>query len=301
MPNISLKNIKLNGCLHEFHHKYLKVIILKLYLRKNLILAKTDKNSEKHIQELEEKIIDLSFKLKGKTNDIKLAEETTTKLLGKLTHNLKNPIGVIFSFSEMMLEDLEYYSKEKLEKHIQIIKNSASFSLALLDTISKYSRIQASNFTLKSQRLNYTELVSGILAEFKLKASEKNIDATINLPEKDLFLMLNKDEISQALNAVLNNALRYSNENSTITFTVSEKKNGIETTISDQGIGISETDLAHVFEEFYVVNTYSEDKQKCVGLGLAIAKKIVELHEGEISAKSTLEKGSSFNIILPYN
>ncbi|PKP13396.1 MAG: hypothetical protein CVU08_05635 [Bacteroidetes bacterium HGW-Bacteroidetes-3] len=284
---------------NEIQNKYLNLINLKLYLRKNYILAKTDKNSEKHIQELEEKIIDLSFKLKGKTNDIKLTEETTAKILGKLTHNLKNPIGVIFSFSEMMLEDLEYYSKEKLEKHIQIIKNSASFSLALLDTISKYSRIQSSNFTLKTQRLNYTELVSDILTEFKLKASEKNIDVAIKLPEKDLFLMLNKDEISQALNAVLNNALRYSNENSTVTVTVSEQKNGIETTISDQGIGISETDLAHIFEEFYVVNTYSEDKQKCVGLGLAIAKKIAELHKGEISAKSTLEKGSSFKIMLP--
>jgi signal transduction histidine kinase len=142
-------------------------------------------------------------------------------------------------------------------------------------------------------------LVSDILTEFKLKASEKNIDVAIKLPEKDLFLMLNKDEISQALNAVLNNALRYSNENSTVTVTVSEQKNGIETTISDQGIGISETDLAHIFEEFYVVNTYSEDKQKCVGLGLAIAKKIAELHKGEISAKSTLEKGSSFKIMLP--
>lgn len=286
---------------NEIHHKYLQVIILKLYLRKNTILAKTDKSSEKHLQELEEKIIDLSFKLKSKTNNLKLAEETTAKILGKLTHNLKNPIGVIFSFSEMMLEDLEYYSKEKLEKHLQIIKNSASFSLALLDTISKYSRIQSSNFTLKTQRLNYTELVSDILTEFKLKASEKNIETATKLPEKDLFLMLNKDEISQALNAVLNNALRYSNENSTVTVTVSEQKNGIETTITDQGIGIAETDLPNIFDEFYVVNTYSEDKQKCVGLGLAIAKKIAELHKGEISAKSTLEKGSSFSIILPNN
>lgn len=264
-------------------------------------MAKSSKNSEKYIQELEEKIIDLGFKLKGKTNEIKVTEEITSKILGKLTHNLKNPVGVIFSFSEMMLEDLEGYSHEKLEKHLQIIKNSATFSLALLDTVSKYSRVQSPNFVLKSQHINYTELLSAILNKFKLEASKKNIDVAVKLPENDVFLTVDGAEITLALRAILNNAMRYSNDSSTITITVTELKDTVETTITDQGIGISETDLPNIFEEFYVVNTYSADKQKCVGLGLAIARRIVELHNGKISAKSTLEKGSSFKIRFPKN
>jgi len=264
-------------------------------------LAKSEKNSKEYIQQLEEKIIDLSLKLKSKTAEIKAAEETTSKILGKLTHNLKNPVGVIFSFSEMMLEDLEDYSHEKLEKHLQIIKNSASFSLALLDTISKYSRVQSPNFVLKSQRVNYIELLSNILTESKAKASEKNIDFVIKFPADELFLMLDKTEITEAIRNILNNALRYSMENSTIAITVTELKNIVETEITDQGIGISETDLPNVFEEFYVVNTYSADKQKCIGLGLSIAKRIIENHKGKISAKSVLEKGTSFTINLPKN
>lgn len=262
-------------------------------------MAKSEKNSKEYIQQLEEKIIDLSLKLKSKAGEIKAAEESTTKILGKLTHNLKNPVGVIFSFSEMMLEDLEEYSIEKLEKHLQIIKNSAIFSLALLDTISKYSRVQSPNFVLKTQRRNYTELLSALLNEYKLQTFKKNIGLEINFPPNDIFLIIDEAEITQALNVVLNNALRYSKENSTITVSVSEQKNKTETTITDEGIGISETDLPHIFEEFYVINTYSEDKQKCIGLGLAIAKKIVEHHKGEISVSSTLEKGSCFKIILP--
>ena len=260
---------------------------------------KSGKNSDKYIQELEEKIIDLSLKLKSKTSALIAADETRAKILGKLTHNLKNPVGVIFSFSEMMLEDLENYSKEKLEKHLQIIKNSATFSLALLDTVSKYSRVQSPNFVLKTKRLNYVELVSKLIEEFKSDTSKKNIGLEIQIPENEIFLTLDEAEIYQALLAVLNNALRYSNENSTITIAVTELKNTVETTITDQGIGISEADLPHVFDEFYVVNTYSADKQKCVGLGLAIAKKIVAHHKGKISVKSILEKGSSFKIILP--
>jgi K+-sensing histidine kinase KdpD len=264
-------------------------------------LAKTEKNSEEYVQQLEEKIIDLSLKLKGKTNALNDAEETNTKILGKLTHNLKNPVGVIFSFSEMMLEDIDDYSTEKLEKHLQIIKNSATFSLALLDTISKYSRVKSPNFVLKSQRTNYTELLSALINEFKSEASKKNIDVTVKLPENDIFITVDGAEITQALLAILNNAMRYANENSTITLAVTELKNTVETTITDQGIGISETDLPNIFDEFYVVNTYSADKKKCVGLGLAIARRIVELHNGKISAKSTFEKGSSFKISLPKN
>ena len=261
-------------------------------------MAKKDKNTDKYIPELEEKIIDLSLKLKSKTNELNAAIESNSKILGKLTHNLKNPIGVIFSFSEMMLEDLADYSIEKLEKHIQIINNSAIFSLALLDTISKYSRVLSPNFALKPEQLNYIELLTEVLNEFKFETAKKNIEVVFNQPNERIILTLDKDEITQALNAVLNNALRYSNENSTITITVEALKNMVETTIADQGIGISEADLPHIFEEFYVVNTYSEDKQKCIGLGLALAKKIAELHKGKISAKSTLEKGTSFVISL---
>lgn len=260
---------------------------------------KSGKNSDKYVQELEEKIIDLSLMLKSKTNALIAAEESRAKILGKLTHNLKNPVGVIFSFSEMMLEDLSDYSTEKLAKHLQIIKNSATFSLALLDTISKYSRVQSPNFNLKTERINYSELVNNLINLFRAKAAEKNIDLEVLVPSNDIFLTLDKDEITQALSAVLNNALRYSNEFSIISISVEVLKNMVETIITDQGIGISETDLPNIFDEFYVVNTYSADKQKCIGLGLAIAKKIVELHKGKISVKSTLEKGSSFKIILP--
>ena len=262
-------------------------------------MAKKEKNSDKYIPELEEKIIDLSLKLKSKSNELNAAIETNSKILGKLTHNLKNPVGVIFSFSEMILEDLEDYSAEKLGKHMQIIKNSATFSLAFLDTISKYTRVNSPNYSLKTERINFSELVNSVINDFKVKAFEKNIGLKMNFPSKEIFLTLDRDEITQALSAILNNALRYSNENSTVNVSVEETKNTVETTITDQGIGISDTDLPHIFEEFYVVNTYSDDKQKCIGLGLAIAKKIIEKHNGKISAYSILEKESRFKITLP--
>ena len=101
------------------------------------------------------------------------------------------------------------------------------------------------------------------------------------------------------LRVLIHNALRFSPNNSTIKVEVVENDKHIETIITDEGIGISESDLVNVFNEFYVVNTYSEDKEKCIGLGLSIAEIIVENHKGTITVDSELNKGTCFKLSLP--
>lgn len=257
------------------------------------------KGSEEYIDELEEKIVDLSLRLKSKTNELNSVYELNTKTIGKLVHNLKNPIGIIFSFSEMILGDVENYSSEKLEKHLQIIKNSANFSIQLLNDIAKFSRLQSPNIVFNLKRQNYSELLNNVINQLNKLASEKNIVIIKDFPSTDVFFTFDEVEISQAINNIINNALRYSNENTTVTVTVTENENTVETVIADEGIGISEENLPNVLHEFFVVNTYSEGKQKCIGLGLAIANKIIQHHKGEISVTSTINKGSKFKITLP--
>lgn len=257
------------------------------------------KESEEYINDLEEKIVDLSLRLKSKTNELNSVYQTNKELLSKLTHNLKNPIGVIFSFSEMILGDVENYSSEKLEKHLQIIRNSAEFSIQLLNEINKLSRLQSPNIVFSLKVRNYSELLNKLVNQFKAIASKKNITIIKDFPSTDVFFKFDDIEITQAINNIVNNALRYSKENTTITITITENENIVETVITDEGIGISEEDLPNVLNNFFVVNTYSEDKQKCIGLGLSIANKIIQLHKGKISVASILNKGTSFKIILP--
>jgi len=270
-----------------------------IFTKNNSILGEIDKKSKEYISELEEKIVELSLKLKSKTNELNSLNESNKKIIGKLIHNLKNPIGVIFSFSEMMLEDFQDYSSEKMEKHLQIIKNSAGFSIQLLNIIAKYSQLQSPDLELNFKRLNYIELLNTIINEFGVLAEEKKIAIKRNFTENAIFLKVDEEEISLVIRNIMSNAVRYSNENSTITITVTETNNSVETVITDEGIGISEGNLSAIFNEFYVVNTYSSDKQKCIGLGLPIARKIIQLHKGEISVKSNINKGSSFKITLP--
>jgi len=262
-------------------------------------LSQIEKKSAAYIKELEDKIIELSLGLKSKKNELNSVYETNHKIIGRLVHNLKNPVGVIFSFSEMILENIEDYTPEKLEKHVQIIKNSAEFSIQLLNSIAKYSQLQSPDSLFNFKLQNYLELLNNCIHEFHDLATKKNCAIIKNIPTNEVLIAIDEDEISLAITNLLRNALRFSPENSVISISVNENSNAIETIITDEGMGISEDNLPHIFEEYFVVNTFSEDKQKCIGLGLAIAKNIILRHKGKISVTSTLNKGTSFKISLP--
>jgi signal transduction histidine kinase len=262
-------------------------------------LKKSDLTSDKYIQELEDKIIDLGLRLKSKTNELNNIRETNKKTLGKLVHNLKNPVGVIYSFSDMILDSVEDYSPDKLEKYLGIINSSANFSIQLLNSIAKFSQFQSSDFTLSLKKVNYQDIVKSVIKDCNKISEEKNISIDCVLPDEAIFLNIDESEFRIALNNILNNAIRYSESNTVIKIIVKNNLNTIETIIEDKGIGINKDDLPLIFNDFFVVNTYSENKQKCIGLGLTIANEIVKLHQGNIHVKSSINNGTEVTINLP--
>lgn len=264
-------------------------------------MNKSDKNTAAYIEELEDKIMELNFKLKNTSTALSSAGETHRQTIRKLAHNLKNPVGIIYSFSGMILEDSKNYTTEKLEKHLTIINNSAEFSMQLLNKFAKYSSLQSLDLSFNFKKIDYIDLLNNVINQLQDAILEKSITIIKEFDTDEIFLVLDEVEISLAMSNILGNAIRYSNEDATITISVIEKSENVETVISDEGIGISEKDLPFILNEFHVVNTYSKDGQKCIGLGLTIANKIVELHKGKITVSSTVGKGSNFKMILPKN
>lgn len=257
------------------------------------------KNSAAYIEELENKIVDLSIKLKRKSNDLKNVEYENYERIRKLAHNLKNPVGVAFSFTEMIAENMEHISKEKLAKFNGIIQNSLLFSIEILNTIATLNRLKSPDFSLNYTTVNYVAFLDEILNEVKPDFELKNIEIIKNFPVNSLKLDIDTSEIKMVILNLLSNALRFSPKNSVLTIAFTETKDMVETLISDQGIGISECDIPMVFNEFFVVNTYCENKQKCVGLGLSVVKLIVNYHKGKILVEKNIERGVSFKLALP--
>jgi len=252
------------------------------------------------VEELKEKIFELSIKLKNKNQELEMITLSNKKLFNKLIHNLKNPIGTTYSFSEIISGNLKTGNSERLVKYIDIIYNSSKHSIELLNSFAYYLKFQSTKYNSDDfKNVDCIQLVQGCIERVSPIALINNIKIEKKFKINKSILKLQETAIKLAIEAVLNNAVRYTKPYGKITIEVSKKSSTIEISISDNGIGISQSDLPHIFEEFYVVNTYSCDKKKCIGLGLTIATNILKNNNGKINVTSSLGKGSRFIISLP--
>lgn len=256
-------------------------------------------NSEKYIQELEDKIVELSLDLKATNNNLKNISEENFERLQKLIHNLKNPIGIAFSFSEIIKENSGSISKESLKKYNEAILNSTEFSVEMLNELAVLNRLKSSSFLLKKEMINYGELINSVIEKNIRKAAESSISIEKCIPNFSLLLNVDEREIEMVLDHIFDNSIKFSNPNSTIQISVIENQNFIETAISDQGIGISANNLPSVFKEFFVANTYAKNSKKCIGLGLSISKQIIDFHKGTLIIESKIDAGTTVKIALP--
>ncbi len=258
-----------------------------------------ESNREEYIIKLENKIKELDSSLKKKNQDFTNAQKEINVFLSNLTHNLKNPLGTIYSFSEMILEGQKNFQFGKTEKYLNVIHNSSKFSIKLLNEFVYYSKIISHEFSLERTKVDFVSIIKKVLKKHESILEEKQISIKINVSPVNVYLYLDESIISRAIENTINNAIRYSAEGSEVIVEVFEKKNELILIVEDKGIGISEENLPKIFNEFFVVNTYSENKEKCIGLGLSISKKIIELHNGIIKVESEENKGTKLMISLP--
>ena len=256
------------------------------------------KNTANQIEKLEDKIASLKIKLNNKTREFEEFKASNAKIIGKLIHNVKNPVGSIYSFSEMMLEGFESYTPEKTVRHLGIIKSSSSFVIKFMNSLAIYLQLNSNEKEFNIDRINLNNFLANLCESFKNEIELKNGNFQLLLPSESIFVNANLDYLAMAFKNILSNAIRYSADKIEITVELLLKGGKAEVVIKDKGIGIKKEDLMEVFNEFYSVNTYDADSEKCIGLGLPIAKKIIELHNGNLTVQSEINNGSEFKITL---
>lgn len=260
-----------------------------------------DTNSTDYIQELENKIVDLSLELKSIHNILSANKAENQERIRIFSHNLKNPIGVAYSFAEMIADSADNISTEKLTKYIDVVKKSTKYSLEILNSLATINSINSPDFKLNLEKVNYCALLTSVVKQFEKEAYEKNCKISTAFSNNIINTNIDAQKITMVISNLLSNALRFSPNNTTIKISVIEKENAIETTITDQGIGISESNLASIFNDFFVVNTYCENNHKCIGLGLTTVKLILQHHKGKITVNSNLGNGTSVKFWIPNN
>lgn len=221
------------------------------------------------------------------------------ELMGIAAHDLRNPLSVINSFSEIMLETFEEHDADRIKELIKIIHNTSSFTLQLLNDILDFSKIESGTLELKKMKLNYISFVKKNLAQNEFFSVQKNIKIHLNTPATNIEFSFDPRRLEQVLNNLLGNAIKYSFPGSEIEVAISTNEEFVITSIRDQGQGIPEKDLPHIFKPFRQVSVKPTQNEKSTGLGLAIVKKIIDFHKGRITVSSKQGAGSTFSFYLP--
>ena len=224
------------------------------------------------------------------------------KIIGVAAHDLKNPVGSIQSFTSLLLEDYKDELTEEVEEILGYIKELSSNSFHILSSLLDVSKIESGIVEIAKTNQDYISFINKHIVVNQLVANKKNIKINLNSEIKTLNFEFDQNHLSQVVNNLLTNAIKFSYPNKEITVSVILSENKIlKTTIEDNGKGIADSDYNKLFNYFQKTNTTPTVGETSTGLGLAISKKIIQQHEGTIGFESKLDVGSKFYFELKLN
>jgi len=243
---------------------------------------------------------ELHEKLEEKNKNLKKLLEEKNNLLGMAAHDLRNPIGVIQSFANIMLSKSIGPLTDDQHEFIKRIDQSSVFMMGLLEDVLDFSTIESGTMKLTREEFPIGDLIKEGLSSNKVHARTKDITLLLEdngaLQEK---INGDKNKLFQVMHNMIDNAIKYSENNTVVNIKVDVVGDNVRISVSDQGVGIPEDDLKNLFEPFFRAKNKPTGGEKSTGLGLFIIKRIVEAHKGELAVSSIDGQGSKFSFSLP--
>ena len=230
-------------------------------------------------------------------------EERERRLfVSNVSHELRTPLTSVKSYLEALDEGALY--EPVAPDFIKVSLNETNRMMRMVTDLLHLSRIDNATSHLDVELINFTAFITFILNRFdKMRSQDedKKYELVRDYPINSVWIEIDTDKMTQVIDNILNNAIKYSPDGGKITVSMKTTDDQMILSISDQGLGIPKEDLPKIFDRFYRVDKARSRAQGGTGLGLAIAKEIVKQHNGFIWAKSEYGKGSTFTIVLPYD
>ena len=230
-------------------------------------------------------------------------EERERRLfVSNVSHELRTPLTSVKSYLEALDEGA--LTEPIAPDFIKVSLDETNRMMRMVTDLLHLSRIDNATSHLDVEMINFTAFITFILNRFdKMRGpdEEKKYDLVRDYPITSVWIEIDTDKMTQVIDNILNNAIKYSPDGGKITVTMKTTDDQMILSISDQGLGIPKQDLPRIFDRFYRVDRARSRAQGGTGLGLSIAKEIIKQHKGFIWAKSEYGKGSTFTIVLPYD
>jgi signal transduction histidine kinase len=221
-----------------------------------------------------------------------------SEFVSNVSHELKTPLALIRLFGET-LESGIVSDEKKRQEFYGIIRKESERLTHLINNVLDFSRMDTGVKEYHFKEADLVEVVRSTLEAYKFHIRDDGFKIESELPDESITLKIDKDAISQVLLNLLNNAVKYSEERKYIQVRVCKNSISALISVTDHGVGIPKEELKKIFDKFYRVSTAKTRETRGTGLGLTLAKHIVEAHGGTIEVESEVGKGSRFMVILP--
>ncbi|HMK49226.1 MAG TPA: response regulator [Thermodesulfovibrionales bacterium] len=277
---------------------------------KNVVAEKT-KEIEDLRENLEKKVTERTVQLERINRELEYANQLKGRFIANMSHELRTPLNSILGFSDVLLDMTFGALTEHQERYIKNIHTSGKHLLELINNVLDIAKIEAGKYEMVYETFTVDDVISEVINVMKSLAENKFIEIYVSIGEGIGVVTADRIKLKQILYNLLSNAIKFTPEGGTVRVDVSHEEapqpvvpeNGgvqlLKFSVQDTGIGIGPEDKEKIFDEFEQATSTLSKKYGGVGLGLALSKKLVELHGGSITLTSSLGEGSTFSFTIP--
>jgi signal transduction histidine kinase len=249
---------------------------------------------------LENKVAERTQELLVANQRLKELDKLKSAFVSNVSHELRTPLTAVEGLSDNMLDGLTGSLNDKQVHYIGGIKESAGRLARLIDDLLDLAIIESGRLEIKPVTFSVVGLIDEVVDTLRPVAEEKFLHVQASCENRNLTMWADRDKVIQILTNLIGNAVKFTPPEGTIKVAVAtDSPAWVQVFVADTGPGIAPEAANRIFEEFYQSSQRNGEKTRGVGLGLAISKKLVEMHGGEIGVRTTVGKGSTFFFTMP--